>query len=210
MATAEIMILLPPSANGDEWPDNWVGKLSDWEKRCGLKEKEKAERLRKICGSNSKLVHSLQDKFFEKFAIEQIMGSKAMIRVKNFLRTLAAQDINKALDRWQEFERRTLEEALGAPPGPGKGTPVLFAARGSTPVLLYSCHVSGKRTISAKAMHVAVPGRNGVFFIKGRKYKPAEGIVKRKKTRKNLKKTQKIDLETELTELNINDPNQDE
>ena len=70
-----------------------------------LTEEEKAKCLIDVLGNNSKLTHSLQDKFFDKFTIEQIMGRAVLERVKGFLKILAVYDINKALDKWNEFEK---------------------------------------------------------------------------------------------------------
>ena len=84
MAAAEITRLLQPSI---------------------LTEEEKAKCLIDMLGNNSKLTHSLQDKFFDKFTIEQIMGCAVLERVKGFLKILAVYDINKALDKWNEFEK---------------------------------------------------------------------------------------------------------
>ena len=84
MAAAEITRLLQPSI---------------------LTEEEKAKCLIDMLGNNSKLTHSLQDKFFDKFTIEQIMGRAVLERVKGFLKILAVYDINKALDKWNEFEK---------------------------------------------------------------------------------------------------------
>ena len=69
-----------------------------------LTEEEKAKCLIDVLGNNSKLTHSLQDKFFDS-SIEQIMGRAVLERVKGFLKILAVLDINKALDKWNEFEK---------------------------------------------------------------------------------------------------------
>ena len=95
------MLLLPPSI--DEADESWLQRFSYWEKKCGLTEEEKAKHLIDVLGNNSKLIHSLQDKFFDKFTIEQIMGRAVLERVKGFWKILAGHDINKALNRWNEF-----------------------------------------------------------------------------------------------------------
>ena len=116
------MLLLPPSI--DEADESWLQRFSYWEKKCGLTEEEKAKhlidvlgnnsklteeekakRLIDVLGDNSKLIHSLPDKFFDKFTIEQIMGRAVLERVKGFLKILTGHDINKALNRWNEFEK---------------------------------------------------------------------------------------------------------
>ena len=115
-----MMLLLPPSI--DEADESWLQRFSYWEKKCGLTEEEKAKhlidvlgnnsklteeekakRLIDVLGDNSKLIHSLPDKFFDKFTIEQIMGRAVLERVKGFWKILAGHDINKALNRWNEF-----------------------------------------------------------------------------------------------------------
>ena len=98
-----MMLLLPPSI--DEADESWLQRFSYWEKKCGLTEEEKAKHLIDVLGNNSKLIHSLQDKFFDKFTIEQIMGRAVLERVKGFLKILTGHDINKALNRWNEFEK---------------------------------------------------------------------------------------------------------
>ena len=100
-----MLLLLPPSIDEADCCESWLQRFSYWEKKCGLTEEEKTERLREMLDNNSKLIHRLPEKFFEKFTIEQIMGRAVLERVKGFLKILAVYDINKALDKWNEFEK---------------------------------------------------------------------------------------------------------
>ena len=100
-----MLLLLPPSIDEADCCESWLQRFSYWEKKCGLTEEEKTERLREMLDNNSKLIHRLPEKFFEKFTIEQIMGRTVLERVKVFLKILGGHDINKALNKRNEFEK---------------------------------------------------------------------------------------------------------
>ena len=95
----------PPSINEANSYDGWLKRFSLWEKNCGLPDEKKAGLLIESIGNNSKLKRGLQDKFFDKFTVEQMTGPTALTRVKDFLKKeLAGNDIDKALNKWDEFE----------------------------------------------------------------------------------------------------------
>ena len=205
-----MMLLLPPSI--DEADESWLQRFSYWEKKCGLTEEEKAKHLIDVLGNNSKLIHSLQDKFFDKFTIEQIMGRAVLERVKGFLKILTGHDINKALSRWNEFEKcittpemvealinrfnaglekRIVESKLDL--DTSRKDTLYKQTEAALREALSAGPGPGEGAKPAVAANVAVPQKEGVFLTGGRRHNLARKAVKRKKTGKDLKrKKQKI------------------
>ena len=97
--------LQPPNINEVSSYDGWLKRFALWEKNCGLPDDKMASLLIESIGNNCKLKRGLQDKFFDKFTVEEMTGPNALERVKSFLKKeLAGNDIEKALTRWDEFE----------------------------------------------------------------------------------------------------------
>ena len=207
-----MLLLLPPSIDEADCCESWLQRFSYWEKKCGLTEEEKTERLREMLDNNSKLIHRLPEKFFEKFTIEQIMGRTVLERVKVFLKILGGHDINKALNKRNEFEKcittpemvealinrfnaglekRIVESKLDL--DTSRKDTLYKQTEAALREALSAGPGPGEGAKPAVAANVAVPQKEGVFLTGGRRHNLARKAVKRKKTGKDLKrKKQKI------------------